>query len=150
MRTMGDNTMTGTGKIERRCQFLNLDRWWFFVLKLNGPMAVNEILSVDLSTDSRDCEFLVQKAERLVETRRGEELVYTEDLIAGLLVVLNDDGQVLRSIKTTFLLIEGETAHAQDFDLEDDEIEFTEEMKLEVFQACLEDRAWLLEASKTN
>ena len=71
MRTMGDNTMTGTGKIERRCQFLNLDRWWFSVLKLNGPMAVNEIPSVDLSTDSRDCEFLVQKAERLVETRHG-------------------------------------------------------------------------------
>ena len=113
-------------------------------------MAVNEILSVDLSTDSRDCEFLVQKAERLVETRRGEELVYTEDLIAGLLVVLNDDGQVLRSIKTTFLLIEGETARAQDFDLESDVIELTEEMKLEVFQACLEDRAWLLENSKTN
>ena len=34
-------------------------------------MAVNEIPSVDLSTDSRDCEFLVQKAERLVETRHG-------------------------------------------------------------------------------
>ena len=50
----------------------------------------------------------------------------------------------------TFLLIEGEAARAQDFDLESDVIELTEEMKLEVFQACLEDRAWLLENSKTN
>lgn len=113
-------------------------------------MEVNEILSVDLSTDSRDCEFLIQKAERLVETRRSEDLVYTEDLIEGRLVDLNDDGQVLRATKMTFLLIEGETAYAQDFDLEDDEIELTEEMKLEVFQACLEDLAWLLKASKTN
>ena len=34
MRTMGVNTMTGIGKIERRCQFLNLDRWWFFCFKI--------------------------------------------------------------------------------------------------------------------
>lgn len=112
-------------------------------------MEVNEILSVDLSTDSRDCEFLVHKAERLVETR-SEDLVYTEDLIEGRLVELNDDGEVLRATKMTFLLIEGETARAQDFDLESDVTELTEEMKLEVFQACLEDRAWLLENSKTN
>lgn len=113
-------------------------------------MEANEILSVDLSTDSRDCEFLVHKAERLVETRRSEDLVFTEDLIEGRLVDLNDDGQVLRATKMTFLLIEGGTAYAQDFELEDDEIELTEEMKLEVFQACLEDLAWLLKASKTN
>lgn len=96
------------------------------------------------------CQRIREKAERLVETRRGDDLVYTEDLIEGHLVDLNDDGQVLRATKMSFLLIEGETAHAQDFDLEDDEIELTEEMKLEVFQACLEDRAWLLENSKTN
>ena len=113
-------------------------------------MEVNEILSVDLSTDLRDFEFLVHKAERLVETRRSEDLVYTEDLIEGRLVELNDDGEVLRATKMTFLLIEGETARAQDFDLESDAIELTEEMKLEVFQACLEDRAWLLDNSKTN
>ena len=50
---------------------------------------------------------------------------------------LNDDGEVLRATKMTFVLIEGETARAQDFDLESDVIELTEEMKLEVFQACL-------------